>query len=150
MVALARALQRNPHTLQPMAALRTLACGGKWLVGTAASRSSSAAAFADAILALCEGQTRAQLHPWLNKLTVAEAPPVGWLELSMDRDTQRAIKDALVRHSWREHTLVVNHIQQPHHFHAGGFVSIVREHLELVVARDEHKPRKLRVHMCED
>ena len=110
MVALARALQRNPHTLQPMAALRTLACGGKWLVGTAASRSSSAAAFADAILSLCEGQTRAQLHPWLNKLTVAEAPPVGWLHLSMDRDTQRAIVDALVHHSWREHTLAVNHI----------------------------------------
>ena len=92
--------------------------------------------------------TRAQLHPWLNKLT--EVPPVGWLELWMDRDTQRAIVDALVHHSWREHTLAVNHIQQPHHFHAGGFVSIVQEHLELVVVRDEHKPRKLRVHMCDD
>ena len=43
-----------------------------------------------------------------------------------------------------------SYIQQPHHFHASGFVSIVREHLELVVARDEHKPRKLRVHMCND
>jgi len=161
MVALARALQCNPHTLQPMTALRRLACGGKWLAGTAASRSSGAAAFADALLVLCEAQRRAQLHPaaqpfpWpLSKLNLAKAPPAGSLHLSVDTDTQRAIVDALLHRSWRERrelnaaTLAVNRIQQPHPHPLPGV--LVRERLELVVARDGHKPSKLCVYVSND
>lgn len=161
MVALARALRRNPHTLQPMAALRRLACSGKWLAGTAASGSSSAAAFADAFVALCEAQTRVQLHPpaqsfpWpLSKLNLAKAPPAGSLHLSVDSDTQRAIVDSLLHRSWREHrepnapTLAVNRIQPPHPNTFPGV--LFRECLELIVARDGHKPSKLCVHVCND
>ena len=162
MVALARALRRNPHTLQPMAALRRLACSGKWLAGTTASRSSSAAAFADAFVALCEAQTRVQLHPpaqsfpWpLSKLNLAKAPPAGSLHLSVDSDTQRAIVDALLHRSRREHqepdapTLAVNRI--PTLAVNLAFPGVLfRESLELIVARDGHKPSKLCVHVCND
>ena len=122
-----------------------LACGGKWLPGTAASRSSSAAAFVDAIVALCEGQTRAQLHPWLSNLNLAEAPQAGSLHRLVYSDTQRSIVDVLLDRSRHEHTLVVNRIQWPHPLPAGVFVW---ECFELVVARDGHKPSKLCVHVC--
>jgi hypothetical protein len=98
MAALARALTLNALTLQPMATLRKLACSGAPLVGTVGS-----AALADALIALCAAQlpcvtgTQQRQHPPPVLLSnhKDKVPPAGWLHLSVDRDTQRAITNAI-------------------------------------------------------